>query len=160
MIMTISWFGVVCFCIWICYIVKRRFPSFKHVIKECYKERRTLFFLYGSLFRRSSIAWGKSLSRLLPQYDTFCIWVLLLSFLVFLCILNFFKSKCYFPNKSYYNYGLNFIKHVDCGREVSKETHKVLIEKQFKIVDFYCWLRKWELYYLANMERQMVTFAF
>ena len=24
------------------------------------------------------------------------------------------------------NYGLNFIKHVDCGREVSKEAHKVL----------------------------------
>ena len=61
--------------------------------------------------------------------------------------------------KATLNYGLNFIKHVDCGGEVSKEAHKVLIEKQFKIVDFYCWLRKWELYYLANMERQMVTFA-
>ena len=57
--------------------------------------------------------------------------------------------------KAALNYGLNFIKHVDCGREVSEW----LIEKQFKIVDFYCWLRKWELYYLANMERQMVTFA-
>ena len=57
------------------------------------------------------------------------------------------------------NYGLNFIKHVDCNREVSKEAHKVLIEKQFKIVDFHYWLRKWELYYLPNMERQMVTFA-
>ena len=44
--------------------------------------------------------------------------------------------------KAALNYGLNFIKHVDCGREVSKEAHKVLIEKQFKIVDFYCWLRK------------------
>ena len=61
--------------------------------------------------------------------------------------------------KATLNSGLNFIKHVDCGREMSKEAHKVLIEKQFKIVDFYCWLRKWELYYLANMERQMVTFA-
>ena len=61
--------------------------------------------------------------------------------------------------KALLSYGLNFIKHVDCGREVSKEAHKVLIEKQFKIVDFYCWLRKWELYYLVNMERQMVTFA-
>ena len=82
------------------------------------------------------------------------------------------------------NSGLNFIKHVDCGREMRKEAHKVLIEvlikvlidvdcgremrkeahkvliaKQFKIVDFYCWLRKWELYYLVNMERQTVTFA-
>ena len=61
--------------------------------------------------------------------------------------------------KATLNSGLNFIKHVDCGREMSKETHKVLIEKQFKIGDFYCWLRKWELYYLANMEREMVTFA-
>ena len=33
------------------------------------------------------------------------------------------------------NYGLNFIKHVDCGREVSKEAHKVLIKIK-KIVDF------------------------
>ena len=31
--------------------------------------------------------------------------------------------------KATLNYGLNFIKHVDCGREVSKEAHKVLIEK-------------------------------
>ena len=61
--------------------------------------------------------------------------------------------------KATLNYGLNVIKHVDCGREVSKEAHEVLIEKQFKTVDFYCWLWKWELYYLANMERQMVTFA-
>ena len=61
--------------------------------------------------------------------------------------------------KATLSYGLNFIKHVDCGREVSKKAHKVLIEKQFKIVDFYWWLRKWKLYHLANMERQMVTFA-
>ena len=54
--------------------------------------------------------------------------------------------------KATLNYGLNFITHVDCGREVSKEAHKVLIEKQFKFVDFYCWLRKWEFYYLTNME--------
>ena len=57
------------------------------------------------------------------------------------------------------NSGLSFIKHVDCGREVSKEAHKVLIEKTKKIVDFYCWLRKWELCYLESMERQMVAFA-
>ena len=38
--------------------------------------------------------------------------------------------------KATLNYGLNFIKHVDCGREVTKEAHKVLIEKQFKIVEF------------------------
>ena len=56
------------------------------------------------------------------------------------------------------NSGLNFSKHVDCGREVSKEAQKVLIRKQFKIVDFHYWLRKWELYCLANMERQMVKF--
>ena len=43
------------------------------------------------------------------------------------------------------NSGLNFIKHVDCVRGVSKEAHKVLIEKTKKFVDFYCWLRKWEL---------------
>ena len=28
------------------------------------------------------------------------------------------------------NSGLSFIKHVDCGRGLSKEAHKVLIEKQ------------------------------
>ena len=61
--------------------------------------------------------------------------------------------------KATLNFGLNFIKHIDCCREMSKEAHKVLIEKQFKIVDIYCWLRKWGLYYLANMERQTVTFA-
>ena len=33
------------------------------------------------------------------------------------------------------NSGLSFIKHVDCGREVSKEAHKVLIKIK-KIVDF------------------------
>ena len=33
------------------------------------------------------------------------------------------------------NSGLSFIKHVDCGREVSKEAHKVLIKLK-KIVDF------------------------
>ena len=61
--------------------------------------------------------------------------------------------------KALLSYGLNFIEHVDCRRKVSMEAYKVLIEKQFKIVDFYCWLRKWELYYLVNMERQTVTFA-
>ena len=54
--------------------------------------------------------------------------------------------------KATLNYGLNFIKHVDCVREVTNEAHKVLIGKQFKIVDFHCWLRKWEFYYLTNME--------
>ena len=60
--------------------------------------------LTGSLFRRSAIAWGKGLPRLLPQYNTFCIWVLLLLLLFlfcFFCILNFFESKCYSPNESY-----------------------------------------------------------
>lgn len=27
------WFRVVCFCIWICYMVKRCFPNFKQVLK-------------------------------------------------------------------------------------------------------------------------------
>ena len=45
---------------------------------ETNSEGRTLFFLYGSLFRRSAIAWGKGLSRLLPQYNTVCIWMVLL----------------------------------------------------------------------------------
>ena len=31
--------------------------------------------------------------------------------------------------KATLNYGLNFITHVACGREVCKEAHKVLIEK-------------------------------
>ena len=31
------------------------------------------------------------------------------------------------------NSGLSFIKHVDCGRGVSKEAHKVLIEKTKKL---------------------------
>ena len=35
--------------------------------------------------------------------------------------------------KATLSYGLNFIKHVDCAREVSKEAHKVLIEKQLKL---------------------------
>ena len=34
------------------------------------------------------------------------------------------------------NSGLSFIKHVDCGRGVSKEAHKVLIEKTKKIAGF------------------------
>ena len=68
---------------------------------ETNSEGRPLFFLYCSLFCRSLIVWGKGLPRFLPQYNTVCIWVLLLSFLVFFCILNFFESKCYFPNKSY-----------------------------------------------------------
>ena len=53
------------------------------------------------------------------------------------------------------NSGLSFIKHVDCGRGVSKEAYKVPIEKTKKNVDFYCWLRKWELCYLESMERQL-----
>ena len=32
--------------------------------------------------------------------------------------------------KATLNYGLNFIIHVDCGREVRKEAHKVLILKK------------------------------
>ena len=75
------------------------------------------------------------------------------------CIFNFFESKCYSLMKATLNYGLNFIKHVDCGREVSKEAHRVLIEKQFKIVDFYCWLRKWELYYKEIYTKKHAVFV-
>ena len=76
---------------------------------------------------------------------------------VFVC---FFFSQNVTPlMETALNSGLSFIKHVDCGRGVSKEAHKVLIEKTKKIVDFYCWLRKWELCYLESMERQMVAFA-
>ena len=129
---------------------------------EINSEGRTLFFPYGSLFRRSAIAWGKGLLRLFPPYNTVCIWVSLLSLLLFFweffCISNFLESKCYSLNGNYPKYWPNFIKLVDCGREVSKEAHKVLIKKQFKIVGFHCWLQKWELYCLANMERQMVKF--
>ena len=57
------------------------------------------------------------------------------------------------------NSGLSFIKHVDCVRGVSKEAHKVLIEKTKKFVDFYCWLRNWELCYLESVKMQMVAFA-
>ena len=51
------------------------------------------------------------------------------------------------------NSGLSFIKHVDCGRGVSKEARKVRKNKKN------CWLRKWELCYLESMERQMAAFA-
>ena len=49
---------------------------------------------------------------------------------VFVC---FFFSQNVTPLiKTALNSGLSFIKHVDCGRGVSKEAHKVLIEKQKK----------------------------
>ena len=43
--------------------------------------------------------------------------------------------------KATLNYGLNFITHVDCGREVCKEAHKVLVEKNFKFWIFIAGLR-------------------
>ena len=93
--------------------------------------------------------------------------LLLLLFLLFLLFFFsvfvfsiFFSSRNVTPlMETSLNSGLSFIKHVDCGRGVSKEAHKVLIEKTKKIVDFYCWLRKWELCYLESMEKQMVAFA-
>ena len=49
---------------------------------------------------------------------------------VFVC---FFFSQNVTPLiKTALNSGLSFIKHVDCGRGVSKEAHKVLIEKTKK----------------------------
>ena len=35
--------------------------------------------------------------------------------------------------KATLNYGLNFIIHVGCGREVRKEAHKVLLKKDLKL---------------------------
>ena len=35
--------------------------------------------------------------------------------------------------KATLNSGLNFIKHVDCGREMSKEAHKVLLKNNLKL---------------------------
>ena len=86
--------------------------------------------LTGSLFRRSAIAWGKGLPRLLPQYNSVCIWVLLSFFLYFK-----FLSQNFTPlMKVTLKYGINFIIHVGCGREVRKEAHKVLIKKKkFKL---------------------------
>ena len=81
--------------------------------------------LTGSLFRRSAIAWGKGLPRLLPQYNSVCIWVLLL-FLFFLYF-KFLSQNVTPLMKTTLNYGLNFIIHVGCGREVRKEAHKVII---------------------------------
>ena len=89
--------------------------------------------------------------------------LLLLLFVVFVFVLSVFVCSFFSQNvtlmETALNSGLSFIKHVDCVRGVSKEAHKVLIEKTKKIVDFYSWLRKWELCYLESMERQMVAFA-
>ena len=84
--------------------------------------------------------------------------LLLLLFFVFVFVLSVFVCFFFSQNvtplmETALNSGLSFIKHVDCVRGVSKEAHKVLIEKIKKIVDFYCWLRKWELCYLESMER-------
>ena len=84
--------------------------------------------------------------------------LLLLLFLLFLFLFYqflfvFFSQHVTPLMETALNSGLSFIKHVDCGRGVSKEAYKVLIEK--KNVDFYCWLRKWELCYLESMERQL-----
>ena len=80
--------------------------------------------------------------------------LLLLLFCCFCFCLFFFFGQNVTPlMETALNSGLSFIKHVDCGRGVSKEAHKVLIEKTKKIGDFYCWLRKWELCYLESMER-------
>ena len=50
---------------------------------------------------------------------------------VFVCF--FFSQNVTPPIKTALNSGLSFIKHVDCGRGVSKEAHKVLIEKTKKM---------------------------
>ena len=84
---------------------------------------------------------------------------MLFLFLFYQFLFVFFSQNVTPLMETALNSGLSFIKHVDCVRGVSKEAHKVLIEKTKKIVDFYCWLRKWELCYLESMERQMVAFA-
>ena len=78
---------------------------------------------------------------------------MLFLFLFYQFLFVFFSQNVTPLMETALNSGLSFIKHVDCGRGVSKEAHKVLIEKTKKIVDFYCWLRKWELCYLESMER-------
>ena len=83
-----------------------------------------------------------------------CCCCFLCCFYFFLSVFGFFLIQNVTPlMETALNSGLSFIKHVDCGRGVSKEAYKVLIEK--KNVDFYCWLRKWELCYLESMERQL-----
>ena len=53
---------------------------------------------------------------------------------VFVC---FFFSQNVTPlMETALNSGLSFIKHVDCGRGVSKEARKVLIKKTKKIAGF------------------------
>ena len=74
--------------------------------------------LTGSLFRRSAIAWGKGLPRLLPQYNSVCWFFLYFKFLI---------QNVTPLMKATLKYGLNFIIHVGCGREVRKEAYKVLI---------------------------------
>ena len=102
----------------------------------------------------------------LPQYDSVCIQVLLLPFLLFLCLfccfwfLTFVESKYYSLDSADLNSGLSFIKsikRVDCDRGVRKEPHKVLIkieEMQIFIAGFGN-----ENYDLESMERQIVAFA-
>ena len=64
--------------------------------------------------------------------------LLLLLFLLFLFLFYQFLFVFFSQNvtplmETALNSGLSFIKHVDCGRGVSKEAHKVLIEKQKKL---------------------------
>ena len=57
--------------------------------------------------------------------------LLLLLFLFFQFLFCFFFSQNVTPLiKTTLNSGLSFIKHVDCGKGVSKEAHKVLIKKK------------------------------
>ena len=54
-------------------------------------------------------------------------------FLFYQFLFVFFFSQNVTPlMETALNSGLSFIKHVDCGRGVSKEAHKVLIEKTKK----------------------------
>ena len=60
--------------------------------------------------------------------------LLLLLFCCFCFGLFFFFGQNVTPlMETALNSGLSFIKHVDCGRGVSKEAHKVLIEKTKKL---------------------------
>ena len=57
---------------------------------------------------------------------------MLFLFLFYQFLFVFFSQNVTPLMETALNSGLSFIKHIDCGRGVSKEAHKVLIEKTKK----------------------------
>ena len=122
--------------------------------------------LYGSLCRRSAIVWGKDHKMQgVPSLVTTVWFSLYLSvvvafFVVFVFVslfscfwfLTFVESKYYSLNSAALNSGLSF-------KSIKRERNRTKCVLRLKNVDFYCWLRKWELCYLESMERQIVAFA-